>query len=76
MIMNKPNQRPALPGSLPVGEGNLSVKCNGNTRTKQPSQRRLGVLSCGQWDNYRTNFEDFEAVYLFGIQIINFLKNI
>ena len=25
--------------------------------------------SCGQQDNYRTNFNDFRAVYLFGIQM-------
>ena len=25
--------------------------------------------SCGQWDKYLTNFDDFRAVYLFGIQI-------
>ena len=24
---------------------------------------------CGQRDNYRTNFNDFRAVYLFGIQM-------
>lgn len=24
---------------------------------------------CGQWDNYRTNFDDFRSVYLFGIQV-------
>jgi hypothetical protein len=23
----------------------------------------------GQWDNYRTNYDDFLAVYLFGIQV-------
>ena len=22
----------------------------------------------GQWDNYRTSFDDFQEVYLFGIQ--------
>ncbi len=25
---------------------------------------------CGQWDNYRTIFEDFEAVNLLGIQML------
>ena len=29
-----------------------------------------GVL-CGQWDNYRTNSEDFMMLYLFGIQLIS-----
>jgi len=29
------------------------------------------VPLCGQWDNYRTNFDDFRAVYLFGIQLNN-----
>ena len=23
----------------------------------------------GQWDNYRTNFDDFLGLYLFGIQV-------
>lgn len=32
-----------------------------------------GVL-CGQRDNYRTNYEDFEAIYLFGMQAINEYK--
>ena len=31
------------------------------------------VLKCGQWDSYRTIFEDFEAVYLFGVQTIRTL---
>ena len=26
------------------------------------------VLRYGQWDNYRTNFDDFRDVYLLGIQ--------
>ena len=25
----------------------------------------------GQWDNYRTNFDDFREVYLFGNQVDN-----
>ena len=25
----------------------------------------------GQWDNYRTNFEEFREMYLFGIQVDN-----
>ena len=25
----------------------------------------------GQWDNYRTNFDDFWALYLLGIQVDN-----
>ena len=24
---------------------------------------------CGQWDKYLTNFDDFKAVYLFGLQV-------
>jgi hypothetical protein len=36
--------------------------------------KRLGELSCGVVNNYRTIFEDFEAVYLLGIQIINIPK--
>ena len=28
-----------------------------------------GEFACGQWDNYRTIFEDFEVVYLFGLQM-------
>ncbi len=35
-------------------------------RTKKPALEEAGL--CGQWDNYRTNFDDFRAVYLFGIQ--------
>jgi hypothetical protein len=27
------------------------------------------VLRYGQWDNYRTNFEDFLELYLLGIQV-------
>ena len=27
------------------------------------------VLRYGQWDNYRTNFDDFREVYLFGNQV-------
>ena len=41
---------------------------------KKPALEEAGL--CGQWDNYRTNFEDFEAVYLYGIQIINVLNNL
>ncbi len=26
------------------------------------------VLKCGQWDNYRTIFDDFRVVHLFGKQ--------
>ena len=33
-------------------------------------------FACGQWDNYRTIIEDFEAVYLFGTQIIDILNGI
>lgn len=29
----------------------------------------IATLSCGQWDKYLTNFDDFIAVYLFGIQM-------
>ena len=35
----------------------------------QPPLRGPGEIVCGQWDNYRTNFDDFRAVYLFGIQM-------
>ena len=28
------------------------------------------VLMCGQWDNYRTIFEDFMVLYLFGLRLI------
>ena len=30
---------------------------------------RPGRVSYGQWDNYRTNFEDFLELYLLGIQV-------
>ncbi len=30
---------------------------------------REAVPLCGRRDNYRTNFDDFRAVYLFGIQL-------
>ena len=47
----------------------------GNVRDMVPSHaksRPAGLLLCGQWvNNYRTNFDDFRAVYLFGLQIIN-----
>ena len=29
----------------------------------------------GQWDNYRTNFDDFRDVYLLGIQVDDRLSN-
>ena len=50
----------------------LKVLKNGSRpyiRTKGPLHLEAVPL-CGQWDNYRTIFEDFEAVYLFGTQII------
>ena len=44
--------------------------------TRKPGRQGPGEFACGQWDNYRTIFEDFEAVYLFGIQIDIISKNI
>ena len=37
---------------------------------QKSSRQRPGNFECGKWDNYRTIVEDFEAVYLFGIQVI------
>ena len=37
--------------------------------TARPS--RPGRVSYGQWDNYRTNYDDYLDVYLFGIQSDN-----
>ena len=34
------------------------------------------IFAKTSWDNYRTFFEDFEEVYLFGIKVIAVLKNI
>ena len=39
------------------------------TETKKGLPPSEAVPLCGQWDNYRTNFEDFEVVYLFGLQM-------
>lgn len=34
---------------------------------KMPALEEAGL--CGRWDNYRTIFEDFRVVYLFGLQM-------
>ena len=34
---------------------------------KKPTLEEAG--SCGQWDNYRTIFEDLDAIYLFVLQL-------
>ena len=48
---------------------NRAETCLALTRhTRKPGRQRPGSIACGQWDNYRTIFEDFNAVYMFGIQ--------
>ena len=44
--------------------------------TRKPGRQGPGEFACGRRDNYRTIFEDFEAIYLYGIQIINVLNNL
>ena len=39
------------------------------TRNDEGAPRKGAPRLCGQRDNYRTNFDDFRAVYLFGIQV-------
>ena len=51
------------------GEGNVGRRSPFTQSTKKPSLSWLGEFSCGQWDNYRTNYEDLIAVYSFGLQI-------
>ena len=43
----------------------LTVKYKKEFRKKQYWLIIAGQR-CGQWDNYRTNFEDFDAVYRYG----------
>lgn len=38
------------------------------TRFSHKKNSRLKGVMCGVVNNYRTNFDDFRAVYLFGIQ--------
>ena len=38
-----------------------------NNAKTRPNGRAVRVY--GQWDNYRTNFDDFRNVYLLGIQL-------
>ena len=45
-------------------------------RKQKAPGNKARQLECGIVDNYRTIFEDFEAVYLLGIQIIDIPKNI
>ena len=37
--------------------------------TRKPGHKSRAISQCGQWDNYRTIFEDFKEVYLLGLQI-------
>ncbi len=37
--------------------------------TRKPGRQRPGEIACGQWDNYRTIFEDLDAIYLFVLQL-------
>jgi hypothetical protein len=52
----------------------IHFRAGGQTESLHPSTRKPGHKNrakfvCGQQDNYRTNFDDFRAVYLFGIQM-------
>ena len=42
-----------------------SARHTRNAKTR-PKGRAIRVY--GQWDNYRTNFDDFRELYLLGIQ--------
>ena len=35
----------------------------------KPGRQGRAIRVYGQWDNYRTNFDDFIDVYLLGIQL-------
>lgn len=37
--------------------------------TRKPGRQGPGEFACGQWDNYRTIFEDLDAIYLFVLQL-------
>ena len=41
-----------------------------HTRTRENPAVKAGLFRVyGQWDNYRTNYDDFRDVYLLGIQV-------
>jgi len=48
----------------------FSCKTTNFERHFQAMSLKNVAQKCGQWDNYRTIFEDFEAVNLLGIQML------
>ena len=56
------------PWGQPRSGGGLNEVESLHPSTRKPGQKGRAISQCGQRDNYRTNFEDFRAVYLFNIQ--------
>lgn len=62
----------ALCGTFAGRGGRHKIPPRPQSEEKVPSHaksRPTGLLLCGVVNKYLTNYEDFEAVYLFGLQI-------